>query len=193
MKDRFTKLKYKVFGLKDPVLKKYPELLRYKPIQESKDLPAINEILTYIILLYDPNTDLNQEYPSLKDRKVEACALAGLGKAEFAEFESLNPVYTSIISCFFAEIYHNRDHREWHTTLQELDVFTNMRWEPITADTDPKKRGTLSEICDKLNAKADALEEKIFGDHSDVKEEMTIDRWSSPEKFSAPTLKLINA
>lgn len=192
MKQRFSKLKFKVIDLKEPVLKKYPELLRHKAIQEAKGLKAINEILTYIIVLYDPNTDLNQECPDLKDRKAEACALAKLPEENFKEFQDKNPAMMGLILCFLTEVYHNRKHREWLTSQDELDSFTKIRWDAVSADTfSAKQRSDLNKLCDELHEKLDTLEQEIFGEHDDVKETAIADRWSSPEKYAAPTLKLI--
>lgn len=193
MKDRFAKLKYKIFGLKEPVLKKYPDLLRYKAIAQAKDLPGIDEVLRYIIFLYDENTDLSTDYPVLNERRTEAVALAGLNGDQFKEIIALEEPYKAIILTFLCEIYFNRDFREWQTAQQELDEFTRMRWNKEEASKlNTKQRSDLSDFCDKLNLKIDALEEKMWGDHDDVKKEIIQDRWSSPEKFAAPTLKLLN-
>lgn len=199
MKERFSKLKYQISGLKEPVVERYPELLRYEPIAKAHKLKSFDSILRYIIFLYDPLTDLNNECPDLKDRKAEARALAELPESDFKKFNELESGYVALIQCFLCEIYHNRKHREWHTTLQELDDFTRMRWTKVinskgevSEDIDPKKRLQLSELCDSLNHKADLLEEEIFTDHEDVKEAVIADRWSSPEKFASPTLKLMS-
>lgn len=192
-KGRFSKLKFKVYDLKEPVLKKYPELLRHKAIQEAQGLPHIDSILTYIVLLYDPSTDLNQECPDLKDRKAEACALSKLPKEQFNEFLEKSEAMMTLVKCFITEIYHARKHREWLTSQEELDYFTGLRWNPVDLDKfTPKQRGDLNSLCDQLHIKLDALEAEIFGDHEDTKEVVIADRWSSPEKFAAPTLKVIN-
>ena len=193
-KDRFSKLKFKIADLKEPVLKKYPQLLRHKAIEESKNLKGIDEILRYIIYLYDPETDLNQECPDLKDRKAEACALSGLKPETFKEFQERNPVMMGLVMCFITEIYHNRKHREWVTSQEELDYFTAKRLDAVDmANFTPKQRTDLNNFCDQLHEKLDRLEEEMFGEHDDVKESLIADRWSSPEKFAAPTYKLINA
>ena len=193
-KERFSKLKYKIFGLKEPVISKYPDLLRYDPISKAQELKGFDNILRYVIYLYDPESDLNQEYPDLKDRKAEACALAELNKGDFQSFIDLEPGYVSIIQCLLCEVFHNRKYREWHTAQQELDDFTRMRWEKVNMDKfSAKQRADLNDLCDTLHQKLDRLEEEIFGDHEDVKEVVIADRWSSPERFAAPMLKLINA
>lgn len=192
MKARFSKLKYQIANLKEPVVTKYPELLRYEPISQAKELPDFDKILRYVIFLYDPNTDLNQEYPDLESRRLEACALAELPKKVFQEFIDLTPAYVSIIQCFLCEIYHNRRHREWHTLLQEIDDFTRLRWQKVNENTDPKKRKDWSTLCDDLHKRADLCEVEIFADHEDVKEVIVADRWSSPERYASPTLKLLD-
>lgn len=190
-KERFSKLKFKIFGAKQPVIILYPELLRYKPIAEAQAVDDFDAILRYIILLYDPNTDLNQECPDLKDRRVEAQAISGLKPEHFEAFINLEKVYVDLIQCFLCEIYHNRKNREWHTAQQELDDFTRMRWD---ANMKPEQRLKLGQACDEIHKKLDVLEPEIFGDHDDIKEVIIADRWSSPEKFAAPTIKtMVNA
>lgn len=194
MTERFSKLKYKIHGLKEAVVEKYPDLLRQEPVAAAvKELGNIDSILRYVIYLYDPETDLNQEFPDLKDRKAEACALAKLPADDFKAFQELEPGYVAIIQCFLCNIYHNRKHREWHTALQELEDFTRMRWNRVDLNTfSAKQRSDLNKLCDEINSKVDNLEAEMFGDHEDVKEVIIADRWSSPEKFAAPTLKLVN-
>lgn len=194
IKERFSGLKFKIHGLKSPVLDKYPELLRYKSIADVKDIDGLDEILRYLIYLYDPNTDLNQECPDLKDRKTEACSLAGLNGDDFQKICDMGEPFISLITCLLCEVYHNRKNMEWHTTQQELLDFTRLRWSKVDAATlSVKQRSDLSKFCDEANKKMDILEEEIFGDHEDVKVKVTVDRWYSPEKFAAPTLKLVNA
>lgn len=193
MTERFSRLKYKIHGLKETVVSKYPDLLRHEPIEAAKEIKGFDAMLRYVIYLYDPETDLNQEFPDLKDRKTEACALAKLAGEDFQAFNNLEPGYVAIIQCFLCNIYHNRKNREWHTALQELEDFTRMRWNKVdVANFSPKQRSDINKLCDELNLKVDNLEAEMFGDHEDVKEVVIADRWSSPEKFAAPTLKLIN-
>ncbi len=194
--ERFSGLKFKIYGLDEHVVVRYPNLLKYEPIAKAqlklKDDDALDKILRYVIFLYDPETELNSELPDLNERKAEAQTLAGLGKAEqkhITGFNELKDLYKDIVHCFLLEIYHKRKHTEWHTAQQELSDLTRKRWDN---KLDNKERASIGSMCDNLNKKLDELEEEIYGDHDDVKESVIVDRWSSPEKFAAPTLKLVS-
>lgn len=197
---RFSKLKFKIHNLKGLVIATYPMLLGYKPIaQAHKSMKEtdLDKVIRYIIYLYDKESEIVQEIPELKERKLEALSLAGIGKTDkllTKGIEDKQEPYIGLIHCFFLEVYHNRKYREWHTSGEELDDLTRQRWDKAAmVKLPPKQRGDLIDLCDTIHKRMDALEEEIFSDNTDIKESVVIDRWSSPEKFASPTLKALNA
>jgi hypothetical protein len=197
MRERFDKLKFKIHGAKGLVLEQYPVLAKYEPIIKfGLGRGDLDKILRYCIYLYDPQSDLRNEYEDLKERKAEALALAGFKSADKSVtngLENFYAPYDDIIHCFLREVYHNRKLREWHTLQQELDDFTkirNVRTNPGDSDFDPKKRSELNKLCDEIHKRLDSIEQEVFGTDEVLKESFITDRWSSPEKFASPTLKL---
>lgn len=196
---RFSRLKFKIHNLKGLVVTTYPVLLSYKAIadaQKSLKDTDLDKVLRYIFYLYDRESEIIQEIQDLKERKTEAMDLAGIVKSDkkiIAGLENNEQPYIGLIHCFFLEIVHSRKYREWHTAGEELDDLTRQRWnKDEMKKLSSKQRSDLINLCDEIHKKMDALEEEIFGDNTDVKESVVVDRWSSPERFAAPTLKLIN-
>lgn len=196
--ERFSKLKFKIHELKGLVIDKYPVLESYKAIKVAKEYikndKVLDKLLRYTIYMYDPGTDLTSEIPDLTERKAEARKLAGFTKADDKMVKAIEDgltYYENVFHCFFLEIYFDRKHREWHTAGHELDYYTKKRWDTATSDTYAQRK-QLSDFCDSIHRKMDALEAEMFGDHADIKASVIADRWSSPEKYAAPTLQLLS-
>lgn len=204
----FSKLRYCIFDLpptKD-IVKVYPELLKYKAIQNSK-AKKLNILLRYIIFLHDPNSDIIKDIPDLQSRKVQAARLAGFTvKDDLLTniFNCTDVDFLDLLECFLKEIFHNRKYREWVTLSQELDEYTRLRLEGIEGLTkvnsdgerysvsgkeiDKYKAATektkLREQCEHINERLDSLENEIFGDHHTVKDLAIKARFTSPETFA---------
>lgn len=197
--ERFSRLKFKIHGYKGWIWGAYPPLLGYPAIKAARKVLTDKQLdisLRYIIYLYDKNSELLQEISDLNERKDEARILAGITKADvdiIKGFDERGGIYMNLILCFLLEIYHGRKVSEWHTTLQEIDDITKVRWKKLDeASFVAKQRADLNNLVDQLHEKADRLEEEIFSDNEDIKKMVIVDRWSSPERYAAPTLKLIN-
>lgn len=205
---RFQKLKFKIYDIspEDDVLEKFPELSKYKVIYKNKS-PQKNLLIRYIIFLYDPNTDLTREIPDLKSRKIHAADLAGFKEeTDYLKgiFNCTDEGFLTLLDCFFKEIWHNREYREWQTLAQELDEYTRLRWEQIDGKTGKKKgekdqeseidtykaaseKTKLREQCDSIHKLMDAYELRIFGNHEDIKNIAVKTRYLSPENFAGIT------
>lgn len=195
----FNDLKFKIHGLsKDVDLReKFPELKKYKAIAKAK-YPNIDTLLRYMIYLYDPNTDLNKTIPDLASRKQQAALYAGYthDTPELKHIMELKiQVVVDILHCLLTEVYHNRDHTEWCTLGQELEEYTRLRLRSLS---DEKTEGTQDEAAlmkamelkgklriqtKQIHEQMDALEQKIFGDHIDVKNIAMASRFTSPESW----------
>lgn len=192
---RFDGLKYPVHELSedDRAVTTWPELLTYKAIKNRIDdwsSKRLDQVVRYVILLYDPDSDLIKEFPNLQERKEEAARLVSLDlQDEFtkAVMNCSDVKVTDIILTFIGEIYHNRRLREWHVLCQELDYLTKRRFkfgedkENFETISERKK---LREECERIHQAMDLLEEEMFSGDKDLLHQVEINRWASPEAFA---------
>jgi hypothetical protein len=142
---KFQRLKYKIFGKTDEeveiMIKPLQE--RYAPIRQLKKNTNYLAIIKYLLYLYDPGTDLNQEFVRLEDRKNAAASYSGLskilGKVKDQVFDCEHSDALEVIYILLTEIFHNRDYREWQTLHKELDEYTKARWEKVGGKKKKKK------------------------------------------------------
>lgn len=211
---KFQQLKIKIYGKKDSevqeILKPFEE--KYKPIRKLRDSFGASylSIMRYIILLYDPNTDLNRDFVRLQDRKAEAAKLSGLNKLNDLSFidkiyNCTHPETLDVIQVLLTEHYHDITYREWQTLQNELDEYTSARWERVEGVKVKKGAGEddeegsvankksmetlnlkskLRAECQQIIALIKQYDQEIFGDHVELKESAYKSRFMSPESWS---------
>lgn len=218
-KIKYQDLKYKVFGKTDEEFEEIikPLEVRYAPVRRLKTAAKTSylAVMRYLLLMYDPQTDLNRDYVTLMDRKTEASKVSGLIKLSDLKIygETVNcigAVILDVIQVLLSEVFHDRDYREWQTLNNELDEYTNARWEKPGSSRKRGKKGEevtsitkadietlnlkskLREECDKIIKSIDQLERKIFGDNKDLKELAYVSRYQDPESFSRAARQVDN-
>lgn len=216
VKIKYQDIKYKVFGKTDEEFEEIikPLEVRYAPVRRLKTSSKASylAVMRYLLLLYDPQTDLNRDHVTLQDRKIEASKVSGLIKLSDLKIygEAVNctgAAVLDVIQVLLSEVFHDRDYREWQTLNNELDEYTRARWEKPESSRKRGKKGEevtaisksdvetlnlkskLREECKKIIESIDQLERKIFGDNKDLKELAYISRYQDPESFSRAARK----
>lgn len=215
---KYQSLKYKIFGKSDAEVEEIikPLETRFAQVRKLKQSNPVSylPIMKYLLLLYDPGTDLNRDFVRLEDRKQEAAKLSGLLK--ITDLAYLDRIFNSthaetldVIQILLNEVFFSVDMREWHTLHEELDEYTAARWEKIENTRRKGRRGKkgeeqitevtghskstldaltmkskLREDCKRIRELLSELETKIFGDHKDIQELAYKSRFTNPESFS---------
>lgn len=187
MNERYSSVRYKVFHTTEPLHVKFPELFKHKPFQKLRSRPDCENIVRYIVALYDKNSQLVAEFQhDLMARKEEAAKDAGYKKIsgkwgkDIQEIMNIqNPDTTEAIMQYLKIQRHNI----WMDiviTEQELYEYQELRFTPIRskkkADIDEEKlisditakKSTLMKACDERIKKLEGLYEQFFGDNKDL-------------------------
>lgn len=209
---KFQRLKFKIYGKSDKDMLELlqPLEVRFQPLRTLKKSPHYLALMRYLLYLYDPGTDLNQEYVRLEDRKQAASSLSGLIKIQDLAYvdqviDNTYPDTLEVIQILLTEVFHDRKYREWQTLQNELDEYTKARWDPIEATKSRKTKDEIIQVssgqtkatlealtlktelrqaCADIQEKLDRIEREIFGDHRDVKELAYKSRFINPESFA---------
>ena len=194
-KERFGKLRFRVDQLKpgDKLELMFPALVDNKEFRAytgySKEI-----LIKYIVFLYDPNSDIVDEFEVLGDRKDAAATEAGYKRSPNGDWpratreimELKNKQVRAMILRFLKTI-HNHVCTEICLLEQELDAYNAMRLEPLPKDTKKDnaellaKRDNLMSMCEKRVRALEIHKIKFYADHDDLRELAEDDTPISPE------------
>ena len=215
---KYQNLKFKIFGKTD---KQVEEIIRpletkysmFRKLRNGSETAYLS-IVKYLLLLFDPKTDLNRDFVRLEDRRAEAAKISGLNKLtdlkQHAEIYSCkDAAVLDVIQVLLTEVFHDIDYREWQTLHNELDEYTSARWDKIESGRKRGKDGDevsrqdkssietlnlkskLREDCKRIRELIAELDVKIFGDHTDIKETAYKSRFLDPESYSRASKQAI--
>ena len=71
-KEDFNKMIFNPFKVKGSLKKKYPKMKMFSSFQSADD-----QMITYVLYMYDQNTPMKEQFPDLKIRKEQAAVLSG--------------------------------------------------------------------------------------------------------------------
>lgn len=189
----YETLKWRIHNIPKSVdlLEEFPEFKKHiEPFKINEGLRSDsqqNEILRYLIYLYDKGSDLLKEEPDLSKRKWKARELSGMSSNHSVDKLESMGFY------FLTRVTNERKFREWCLMQQELEEKQAARWGRIdeSETKDPKqfmeahaKKGELMKQSMELHKALDAIEQELFSDNVDVKiksEELL----TTPEKIAS--------
>ena len=171
--DRFERLKYPVHQFspehdlsKEPrfkILFNYPEFKHYA----EKDGPKrkyLNKLVRYICFLYDPHSELQDEFPNLTERKEAAAIEAGFTRNKSEEFPKIVQDifdFTDLeaVAMILRFLKHFKSYlwTEIATQEHELEKYTAMRW--LNDDTNAQK---LLLVCQNIRKSLDENKKEFF-------------------------------
>lgn len=187
--DRYSSIKYKVHLAEGPLDKAFPELFRHKEFTKLKTRRDCDQLVRFIMFLYDKNTQLIHEYQTdLKARKEEAAKDAGYrrqtGGTWGKEIQDVMDIQDHDATAAIMKFLKIQRHNVWTeivVTEQELFDYQVMRFTPVgkkgkksTADDEKKiiestvKKEALRKACNERIAALEVLYEQFFGDNKDL-------------------------
>lgn len=187
--DRYSSIKYKVHLAEGPLDKAFPELFRHKEFAKLKTRRDCDNLVKYIMFLYDKNTQLIHEYQTdLKERKFAAAKDAGYyrktGGTWGKEIQDVMDIQDHDATAAIMKFLKIQRHNVWTeivVTEQELFDYQVMRFTPVgkkgkksTADDEKKiiestvKKEALRKACNERIAALEVLYEQFFGDNKDL-------------------------
>lgn len=185
-----------------PKLAKYPEFRDYT----FKDR---NKWIKYIVLVYDINSPYTERQEDWREKKEMAATEAGLlnTKGNFPEKvkkvldgdfrndedldakDQTEPILDMII-CFLTKIVARPEWTELCTLLEEYEEYMRRRQKAVVGKTDDaemkaiEKKDQLRRSCQEIVNHIRDFEEKVFGEHDDVKREAYKTQVLTPEKIA---------
>ena len=187
--DRYSSIKYKVHLAEGPLDKAFPELFRHKEFAKLKTRRDCDQLVRFIMFLYDKNTQLVHEYQSdLKERKFAAAKDAGYnrktGGGWGAEIQSVMDIQDHDATAAIMAFLKMQRHNVWTEIVvceQELFDYQAMRFTPVgkrgkksTAEDEKKiiestvKKEALRKACNERIVALESLYEQFFGDNKDL-------------------------
>jgi hypothetical protein len=193
-RERFGRLRFRVDKLKpgESIDVKFPALCdnqEYRTYSGHKR----DGLIKYICFLYDPGSDLVDEFESLADRKDAAATEAGFKRnnngdwtSQVKGFMDLSDDQARAMILRFLKIIHHHIWTEMCILEQELEVYNKMRLEPLPTDSKRDnaellaKRDNLMVMCEKRVKALEMHKMNFYGDNEDLKE-LTEEQLITPE------------
>ncbi len=187
--DRYSSIKYKVHLATGPLDKAFPELFKHKEFAKLKTRRDCDQLVRFIMFLYDKNTQLIHEYQTdLKERKFAAAKDAGYyqkaGGGWGAEIQAVMDIQDHDATAAIMQFLKMQKHNVWTeivVTEQELFDYQVMRFTPVgkrgkksTAEDEKKiiestvKKEALRKACNERIVALESLYEQFFGDNKDL-------------------------
>jgi hypothetical protein len=180
--DRFSSLKFNFTKATKSLDVEFPDLFRLKEFNKLRLRRDIDwqKLVKYIILMYDPNSELIREFQELKERKDAAAVQAGFDrigggrwpKELIAVMEMRNEITHAAIMAFL-KIFRNNDFTNIIVTEQELWEFQGLRFQAINDKTsdlygDAKKKDGIMDSVEKRTEALKTYYSSFYGDNKDL-------------------------
>lgn len=181
-KKRYGRLKYAIHELEpgESLEQAFPVLFQHKAFARFKG-PKRDMIIAYVIYLYDPGSDLYEEFDDLADRKDAAAVEAGFKRNEKGEWpKAIKDVMTfknqeaRAMILQYLIICNNNVWQEMQIVEEELYRLNAMRLEPLpelknkdSADL-YAKRDKLMEMSEKRVEVMGLLKKQFYADNADL-------------------------
>jgi len=180
--ERFASLKFKVTQAKESLDRAFPDLFRLPEFKALRDKADWQKLVKYICFLYDPGSELIQEFQNLQERKEAAAIEAGYTRAkdgswppELVEAMEIKDKEIHAAIMAFLKIFRNHEWTDIVVTEQELEEFQNLRLWAIDKEGkdiygDAKKKDDLMRSVSDRRANLKVLKAQFYGDNKDVEE-----------------------
>lgn len=191
--DRYSSIKYKVHLATGPLDKAFPELFKHKEFAKLKTRRDCDQLVRFIMFLYDKNTQLIHEYQTdLKERKFAAAKDAGYyqkaGGGWGAEIQAVMDIQDTDATAAIMRFLKMQRHNVWTeiiVTEQELFEYQAIRFAPVSKKKGKKgsavdekliiestvKKEALLKACNQRIAILETLYTQFFGDNKDLQSE----------------------
>lgn len=185
-KEDFNKMIFNPFGVKGSLKKKYPKIQMFKSFENTED-----QMIKYVLYMYDQNTPMKEQFPDLKVRKEQAAILSGYDLVKDNEllhnmFFFLSDKLTTMVD----EFLRKQNNRIWSMIVSNEQTFFEYQTKllsPVEGDRDKDILQALqikSKIMDDLNTINDRLDSyymKLYGEDQELLKVIKADKRLTPE------------
>jgi len=185
-KEDFNKMIFNPFKVKGSLKKKYPKMKMFSSFQSADD-----QMITYVLYMYDQNTPMKEQFPDLKIRKEQAAVLSGYNLVK--DNEILHDMFffqSSKVVEMVDEFLRKQNNRIWSMIVSNEQTFFEYQKKllsPVEVDRDKDILQALqikSKIMDDLNTINDRLDSyymKLYGEDQELLKTIKADKRLTPE------------
>jgi hypothetical protein len=175
-KEEFSAMAFNVFSVKPEkdLLEHFKKMNLLKSFSLYKGAMA-NEVIRYVLYMYDKNSPLREMFPDLKKRKSEAALLAGLSGG--ARMKKVFDMKDEGVLDMIDEFVRHQNNRIWALIVSNEETFYEYQSSLIRNVTADKDMDTLKALqiksklmddCDTINARLEAYYRKLYGDNEEL-------------------------
>ena len=185
-KEDFDKMIFNPFKVKGPLKKALPKMKMFKSFELADD-----QMIAYVLYMYDQNTPLKEQFPDLKIRKEQAAILSGYSLTKDDKF--LHDLFFFIsekLVQMVDEFLRKQNNRIWSMIVSNEQTFFEYQTKllsPVEGDRDKDILQALqikSKIMDDLNTINDRLDSyymKLYGEDQELLKVIKADKRLTPE------------
>lgn len=182
----FRKMIFNPFKVKGSLKKKYPKMKMFSSFQSADD-----QMIAYVLYMYDQNTPMKEQFPDLKIRKEQAALLSGYDLVK--DNELLHNIFffqSSELVDMVDEFLRKQNNRIWSMIVSNEQTFFEYQTKllsPVEGDRDKDILQALqikSKIMDDLNTINDRLDSyymKLYGEDQELLKTIKADKRLTPE------------
>jgi len=182
----FNKMIFSPFKVKGSLKKKYPKMKMFSSFQSAED-----QMIAYVLYMYDQNTPMKEQFPDLKIRKEQAAILSGFDLVK--DNEKLHDIFffqSSKLVDMVDEFLRKQNNRIWSMIVSNEQTFFEYQTKllsPVEGDRDKDILQALqikSKIMDDLNTINDRLDSyymKLYEEDQELLKVIKADKRLTPE------------
>tara|TARA_R110002020_G_scaffold29055_4_gene91940 strand:- start:697 stop:1296 length:600 start_codon:yes stop_codon:yes gene_type:complete len=190
--NEFSQLLFNVY----PIGKDVDLIAHFKRMQLLKSFTVYkgsmrNEVIRYIIYMYDEHSPLRDMFPDLNKRKRESAHLAGLsGDVRIKKILSMKD--DSVLN-MIDDFVRFQNNRIWALIVSNEETFYEYQSSlirTVSADKDMdilralQIKSKLMDDCDTINARLESYYSKLYGDNKELLELLSKRRGVTPEMMA---------
>jgi hypothetical protein len=185
-KEDFDKMIFNPFKVKRPLKKAFPKMKMFKSFELADD-----QMIAYVLYMYDQNTPLKEQFPDLKIRKEQAAILSGYSLTKDDKFlHDLFFFVSEKLVQMVDEFLRKQNNRIWSMIVSNEQTFFEYQTKllsPVEGDRDKDILQALqikSKIMDDLNTINDRLDSyymKLYGEDQELLKVIKADKRLTPE------------
>jgi len=182
----FKKMIFNPFKVKGSLKKKFPKMKMFSSFQTAED-----QMIAYVLYMYDQNTPMKEQFPDLKIRKEQSAVLSGYDLVK--DNEILHDMFffksTKVIE-MVDEFLRKQNNRIWSMIVSNEQTFFEYQKKllsPVEGERDKDILQALqikSKIMDDLNTINDRLDSyymKLYGEDQELLKIIKSDKRLTPE------------
>jgi hypothetical protein len=185
-KEDFDKMIFNPFKVKSTLKKAFPKIKMFKSFELADD-----QMIAYVLYMYDQNTPLKEQFPDLKIRKEQAAILSGYSLTKDGTFlHDLFFFVSEKLVQMVDEFLRKQNNRIWSMIVSNEQTFFEYQTKllsPVEGERDKDILQALqikSKIMDDLNTINDRLDSyymKLYGEDQELLKVIKADKRLTPE------------